>query len=110
MKRFFILLLITISVASSAHGYTAEQERIYLVQVVNQLNAMTPIIKAAEKAQPKNQRISFHYTTWLDANHKKHNGLLEDIQEIKHGVEEKLNTTSIEPRAIAAIGGDYLKN
>jgi RAQPRD family integrative conjugative element protein len=111
VKRFVGFLLLGISLASSAHTATSdstEQEHVYLVQLINQLNAMLPIVRAAEKAQPKNQRISFHYSVWHDAKGQKQNGLLEDIQEIKRGIEEKLNAISIEPRAVTPIRGDYL--
>lgn len=85
-----------------------EKESMYLVQLVNQLNAMMPFIVAAGKAQPQNQRMTFHYSAWKDTNGKKHNGLLEDTQLIKKAIEEKLNTVSIEPRVIAEIQGDYV--
>jgi hypothetical protein len=112
MKRFICISLFAISAASYAHTaikYSGEQERIYLVQLVNQINATLPTIRAAEKMQPKNQRLQFHYTAWRDAKGNQHNGLLEDMQEIKKGVEEKLHALSIEPRVVAPIHGDYLE-
>jgi len=111
VKRWLSLLLLgflTISQGQAAVAYSAEQERIYLVQLINQLNAMLPIIRMAEKSQPKNQRVNFRYYAWKDAGGNKHNGLLEDVQAIKTGIEEKLNAITIEPRAIAPMGGDYV--
>lgn len=113
VKSFSRFLLITILSMSIAQAQTlanvsAEQEHIYLVQLMNQLNALVPVIRSTQKAQPKNQRVSFHYSAWLDGKGQKHNGLLEDIQAIKKGVAEKLNTVAIEPRFVAPIQGDYL--
>jgi RAQPRD family integrative conjugative element protein len=108
----FFLFLFSFSIVSHAQlavGDSREQERIYLVQLDNQINAMLPIIRAAEKAQPKNQRVSFHYTAWRDAQGNLHPGLREDVQAIKKGVEEKLNAVSIEPRIVTPIRGDYLQ-
>jgi RAQPRD family integrative conjugative element protein len=108
---FLLLSMAAIAYADSnaAKGNSVEQERMYLVQLVNQLNATMPMIRAAERAQPKNQRTRFHYRAWQDAQGQKHNGLLEDVQTIKKGVEEKLNVVSIEPRAVVPVRGDYLE-
>lgn len=115
MRRFIsFLLFISMSIASlaqtspSSQIASAEQERVYLVQIVNQLNAMIPSIIAAEKLQPRNQRVMFHYSAWRDPAGRVHNGLLEDVQSIKKGIEEKLNTVSVEPRVVQPIRGDYL--
>jgi len=111
VTRLISLLLLSVLVMAQAQAmpeYSAEQERIYLVQIINQLNSVLPLIRNAEKSQPKNQRVSFHYLAWQDANGDKHNGLLEDIQAIKKGIEERLDAVAIEPRVIAPIGGDYL--
>jgi len=82
-------------------------ENVYLKQIVNQLDAVQPLILAAEKAQPKNKRIQFHYTKYKDAQGIVHNGLLEDIQVIKKGINQKLDQVSAEPRQVMAIKGDY---
>jgi RAQPRD family integrative conjugative element protein len=82
-------------------------EDVYLKQILNQLDAVQPLIPAAEKAQPKNERIQFHYTKYKDSQGKTHNGLLEDIQAIKSGINQKLNQVSVEPRQVIAVKGDY---
>ncbi len=69
---------------------------------------MQPLIIAAEKSQPANTRIKFHYTQYRDNHGNVHHGLLEDIQAIKFGITQKLNDTSVEPRVVAPIKGDYL--
>jgi RAQPRD family integrative conjugative element protein len=94
--------------SDSFQSSSSEQERIYLIQLLNQINAMLPTIQAAKKQQLPNTRIKFHYTQYRDANGQIHNGILEDVQAIKRGIEEKLNGTSIEPRSVQPIHGDYL--
>ena len=59
--------------------------------MINQLDALKPLIIAANKEQEPNARIKFHYTFYRDFNGITHNGLLEDIHEIKKGIQEKLN-------------------
>jgi RAQPRD family integrative conjugative element protein len=87
---------------------TCEKENQYLVQVLNQLDAMLPLITAAEREQPNDLRIRFHYTQYRDANGKLHNGLKDDIQTIRRGIEEKLNSTSNTARTLLPIEGDYV--
>ncbi len=84
-----------------------KQERQYLMQLVHQLDAMLPIIAAAQKIQSKHQRMMFHYTAWKDQAGKPHAGLLEDVHAMKQGILDQLNAISIEPRSMQAIQGDY---
>lgn len=100
-----ILILMTITNTSFAKD---KQEREYLIQLLNQLDAMQPLIIAAEKEQPKNLRVQFHYTKFKDSQGQIHNGLLEDIEAIRAGIKEKLNETQIEPRVFSPIAGDYM--
>ncbi len=87
---------------------TTAQENSYLIQLFNQLTAMKALVLAAEKAQPRNQRVTFHYTAWNDNEGHRHNGLLEDINAIQSGIAEKLNGIASEPRTIQPLNGDYL--
>lgn len=104
----FVIVCLSLLFSMSVAEASIEQERAYLVQLVNQLAAMTPLILAAQKEQPANTRVTFHYTAYRDATGQKHNGLLEDVQAIKQGIEEKLNAVSAEPRVVMPVQGDYL--
>jgi RAQPRD family integrative conjugative element protein len=75
---------------------------------MNQLDSMKPLLIAAAKEQEKNSRLQFHYIAYRDYNGNLHNGLLEDINEIKKGIQDKLKETASEPRIFQAIKGDYL--
>jgi hypothetical protein len=65
-------------------------------------------VVSASKEQERNARIKFHYTAYLDSNGKSHNGLLEDINELREGIKEKLTQPISEPRNFQSIKGDYL--
>lgn len=106
MKKLLLLLLL-FSSSITAFAST-ELERVYLQQLLNQLNAMLPLVLAAQKEQPTNSRTSFHYTAFKDHQSQLHHGLLEDIKSIQQGIAEKLNGISLEPRRITPINGDYL--
>lgn len=72
-------------------------ENAALARVITVLNLLTPLINEAERQQDKNTRVQFQY-----------NQLRQDINQIKTGIAEKLQTQTIEPRAVVAIKGDYL--
>ncbi len=102
------LLIGTLVSLFSTHAMANnEQERIYLTQIVNQLEALRPLILAAYKEQDKTNRIKFNYFSYYDSNEKKHNGLLEDILAIENGIKEKINKPISEPRNFQKIKGDY---
>ncbi|HVV68002.1 MAG TPA: RAQPRD family integrative conjugative element protein [Gammaproteobacteria bacterium] len=108
IKQMLVLMLCGVMTQVFASPQPEDQERSYLVQLVNQLDAMTPLVLAAEREQPQNVRMQFHYTAWRDSKGQLHNGLLEDIKTIKAGIRQKLDQTPVEPRALDAIRGDYL--
>ncbi len=98
----FIGLLSFNAIASESH------ERMYLKQMINQLEALKPLVVSASRDQPAYARVKFHYTAYRDTNGIIHNGLLEDITEIQNGIKEKLNQKIDEPRHFQSIKGDYL--
>ncbi len=120
LKRYLIKLseilfalgvLVTPSLAAFAalnNPTTTDAESAYLVQVMNQLDAMQPLILAAQKAQLPNKRVKFHYTHYQDSQGKTQNGLLEDVKSIKAGIAQYLNEPAIEPRIVQPLQGDYL--
>ena len=83
-------------------------EKTYLVQIINQLDAMQPFIVSAEQAQLPNKRIQFHYSRYQDNQGQWHAGLLEDIHSIKAGVLEYLHQPTIEPRVVVPLKNDYV--
>ena len=110
MKKWVLIIFSLVGFACFTNSFASDtQERIYLVQILNQLSAIQPFVIAAAKEQPINLRTKFHYARYQDDQGHWHNGLLEDIQSIKQGVEEKLNSALVEPRVITPISGDYLE-
>ncbi|MCD6047009.1 MAG: hypothetical protein K0S08_656 [Gammaproteobacteria bacterium] len=87
---------------------TRNDEKAYLIQIINQLDALQPLILAAQQAQLTDKRVTFHYTHYQDNQGQTHNGLLEDTQSIKAGVIQYLNQPTVEPRVVQPLQGDYL--
>lgn len=108
MKKIILMMLMGWFVVCDTTYADTEPENIYLIQILNALHAIQPLILAAEKQQPLNTRISFHYTKFQDVQGQWHDGLLEDIQSIESGIKEQLSSVSVEPRTITPLKGDYL--
>ena len=73
------------------------QENADLALVVRQLQAVYPLIYAAQKQVDPDSRQQFHYD-WLR----------QDLGTIIAGINQKLSPQPIEPRQIQPIKGDYL--
>lgn len=94
--------------ADTDNPTTSDAEKVYLVQIINQLDAMQPLILAAKNAQLSDKRVQFHYHRYRDNQGKLQNGLLEDVQSIKLGITQYLDQPAIEPRSVQPLQGDYL--
>jgi RAQPRD family integrative conjugative element protein len=96
-----------LSLATQCAQASAEQERVYLLQLLHQIDAMQSTVSAAAKEQSQDARIQFHYTAYRDKSGRLHNGVSEDLQLIRSGIEEQLDHASVEPKMILPINGDY---
>jgi RAQPRD family integrative conjugative element protein len=109
MKKTIIfcasILMVLMSIVANANE---EKERMYLIQLLNQLNAMKPLIIAASKEQPRMNRTKFHYMSYSDIHGKKQDGLADDINQIEQKIRVKLYQIPAEPRDVPAINDDYL--
>lgn len=96
------------ALAETDNPTTNNDEKAYLIQIINQLDALKPLILAAQNAQLSDKRVQFHYTRYQDSQGQLHNGLLEDTESVKAGVVQYLNQPTVEPRTVRPLQGDYL--
>jgi RAQPRD family integrative conjugative element protein len=85
-----------------------EQERVYDLQLLHQIDAIELTVLAAQKEHSFDTRLQFHYTAFRDQEGKLHNGVLEDLRLIRAGIAEHLSEKIREPRIVVPIQGDYL--
>lgn len=85
-----------------------EQERVYVLQLLHQIDALEFTVLAAQKQQSPDARLQFHYTAYRDQERKLHNGVLEDLKLIRTGIAAHLSEYPEEPRRVVPIQGDYL--
>lgn len=81
--------------ATSAHA-DADPERGALAQLVHEIDALTPLIQAAEAPAEQDARIRFQYA-WLR----------QDLARVRQGISEHLNAPQSEPRRFPPLRGDY---
>ena len=90
------VLAVALAVVVPAYADTS-LENADLALVVQQLQAVYPLIAEAQRQADSNARTQFHYD-WLR----------EDLNTVIAGINQKLQPLSVEPRSIKPIKGDYL--
>ena len=74
----------------------ADAEREALAHVVHELEALEPLIRAAESQANPDARIRFHYD-WFR----------QDLARVQGGVQEHIDAPRAEPRTFPPLRGDY---
>ena len=98
MKTNFKIWAACLAIGALSPAYAVTSlENADLALVVQQLQAVYPLIAAAEKQADPDARTQFHYD-WLR----------EDLTTVITGINEKLKPMPVEPRAIKPLKGDYL--
>ena len=80
-----------------------------LVRIINQLNAIKPIIKEAERYQSQGAPVKLHLTAFKGSDNQIHNGVLEDIELIKQGLIAYINRPAVAPKKVSPIEGDFIE-
>ncbi len=74
----------------------AEREREQLARVIHELQAVEPLLRAAESQADPDARVRFRYD-WLR----------QDLERVRSGVEEHIRAPRAEPRGFPPLRGDY---
>ena len=106
MKRFFLLLMITLScVAAHASDEALNQT---LVRVIKQINAVMPLLDEAQSEIEPNARIMLHIDAFEGADGKTHKGLRDDLLSIRNSLIDYINKPVIEPKTIQPLALDFI--
>jgi len=79
-----------------------------LVRLINQVDAMMPLVQQAQKQQPKNERFQFHFEAFEGSDGEMHNGLKEDLLSIREALIKQINTPSVDPYHIKPLNNDFV--
>jgi len=95
MKRP-LLCAIAMLTSSLTGPVQADTEREYLMRLTQEIDALAPLIDAAEENADKSRRIRFRYD-WLR----------RDLARIREGLLEHATADQAEPRRYPPLRGDY---
>lgn len=79
-----------------------------IVRIINQINAINPLVDEARSQQANQARIQLHLAKYTGSDNKIHNGLQDDLNAIKKSLVAYLNKPAIEPRKITPLALDYI--
>ena len=104
---FALLISLSLMFTVQAQASTAQMNQT-MVRMINQIDALFPLVAQASKEQEKTARVQFHFNEWTDANGDKHAGLKENLLEIRAALVNQINQSNLTPKQIAPMNGDYV--
>lgn len=103
MIRMILILMLT---CSSTYADEARFNET-LVRIINQINAIQPLLDEAKHDVDPNQRLQFHVEAFEGSDGKKHPGLRDDLLAIRGALIEVINHPVIAPRVIEPLALDF---
>lgn len=79
-----------------------------LVRIINQINAITPLLNQAKAELNKQERIQLHIERFKDAKGVYHAGVREDLLTIRKGLIDYINQPTIAPVKIQPLSNDFV--
>lgn len=105
MKRLLLVLMLSLPFASHASEEALNQT---LVRVINQINAVMPLLDEAQSEIEPNTRIQLHIEPFEGADGKTHAGLRSDLLAIRNALIDYINKPAIEPKTIKPLSLDFI--
>ncbi|EEZ95995.1 TPA: hypothetical protein VAI00_001358 [Legionella pneumophila] len=105
MKRLLLMLMLSLPLASHAGEEALNQT---LVRVINQINAVMPLLDEAQNEIEPNTRIQLHIESFEGADGKTHAGLRNDLLAIRNALIDYINKPAIEPKTIKPLSLDFI--
>ena len=104
MKRLFLILMLSMTCFATHASEEALNQT--LVRVINQINAIMPLLDEAE-TEP-NTRIQLHIESFEGSDGKSHPGLRNDLLVIRNALIDYINKPAIEPKTIKPLALDFI--
>lgn len=105
MKRLLLVLMLSLPFASHASEEALNQT---LVRVINQINAVMPLLDDAQSEIEPNTRIQLHIESFEGADGKTYAGLRNDLLTIRNALIDYINKPAIEPKTIKPLSLDFI--
>ncbi len=105
MKRLLTLMLVFISLTAQANNPNLNET---LVRIINQINAIMPLLDEAQNELNPNARIQLHIESFKDDEGHHHAGVRENLLMIRNGLIDYINQPVIAPRKIKPLNHDFV--
>ncbi|WP_028389154.1 hypothetical protein [Legionella fairfieldensis] len=79
-----------------------------LVRLINQINAMMPLLDEASEETESNARLVFHIDSFIGPDGKKRAGVRDDLLAIRNSLIEFINQPAVAPKTIKPLALDYV--
>jgi hypothetical protein len=105
MKYLFFVISMGLSFTTQASETALNQT---MVRIINQINAIMPLLDEANTEIVPNSRIQLHINSFEGADGKMHPGLRGDLLSIRNALIEYINKPAIEPKTIKPLALDFV--
>ena len=106
MKKILTLILIVTSITLHANNPNLNET---LVRIINQINAIMPLLDEAQTELNPNSRIQLNIESFNDDEGHHHAGVREDLLMIRNGLIDYINQPVIAPRKIKPLNNDFVR-
>ena len=107
MKKTVAVLFLSLLLSGSLYAGEAELNST-LVRVINQINAILPLLdEAAEEIEP-DSRIRLHVDAFEGADGKTHPGVRDDLIAIRNSLIDFINKPAISPKTVKPLAFDFI--
>jgi hypothetical protein len=79
-----------------------------LVRIINQVNAIMPLLDEAQSEIEPNTRIQLHIEPFKGSDGNIHAGLRTDLLSIRNALIDYINKPAIEPKTIKPLALDFI--
>jgi hypothetical protein len=106
MKRLFLMLMLSLPCLTTQASEEALNQT--LVRVINQINAIMPLLDEAQTEIEPNTRIQLHVESFEGSDGETHLGLRNDLLIIRNALIDYINKPAIEPKTIKPLALDFI--
>lgn len=106
MKRILLAILLFINITAQANNADVNET---LVRIINQINAIMPLLDEAQTELNPNAHIQLHLKSFTDNEGQQHAGVREDLLMIRNGLIDYINQPVIAPRKIKPLNNDFVR-
>lgn len=106
MKKGFLMLVMFL-ITTFGFASTPELNQT-LVRVINQINAILPLLdEAADEIEPQ-ARVQLHVNAFEGADGKMHPGVRDDLLSIRNALVDYINKPAIAPKTVKPLAFDFI--